>query len=227
METHRMETNRIPFKEFLLTAFEKGDYTTDDVIAFVLPLFSEVLSFHESGKVGPFEREDALFLTEHHLDIDEDSAHAPSYALARVSALFPREQSRHFEVVGKMKIRTDTGEGSTELENLQVFTEINKPLEYPAYIPGYQCFECLLGHHDPQTDIFSLGLILGSIALGLDLYEIEDLQLFARARSNPSLHQARIHPTLGRLITEMTELDRSRRTQDLYEVIQRLRHYRD
>ena len=222
-----METNRIPFKEFLLTAFEKGDYTTDDVIAFVLPLFSEVLSFHESGKVGPFEREDALFLTEHHLDIDEDSVHAPSYALARVSALFPREQSRHFEVVGKMKIRTDTGEGSTELENLQVFTEINKPLEYPAYIPGYQCFECLLGHHDPQTDIFSLGLILGSIALGLDLYEIEDLQLFARARSNPSLHHARIHPTLGRLITEMTELDRSRRTQDLYEVIQRLRHYRD
>ncbi|MES1160438.1 MAG: DUF4011 domain-containing protein, partial [Bacteroidota bacterium] len=112
-------------------------------------------------------------------------------------------------------------------ERLEVHTDLREPLEYPAYLPGYQCFECLLGHHDPQTDIFSLGLILGSMTLGLNLYDIEDLRLFARVRSNPSLHHPRIHPTLGRLITEMTELDRSRRAQDLYEVIRRLQYYRD
>ncbi|HEX9514504.1 MAG TPA: AAA domain-containing protein [Puia sp.] len=228
METHHMETNRTSFKEFLPTAFDQGDYTTDDVIAFVLPLFREVLGFHESGKVGPFEKEEALSVTNHHhLGIDEGSAQAPSYALNRVSALFARGRSRNFDVVGKIKIRTDAGEGSIDAEDLQVHKNLFEPLQHPAYVPGYPCFESLLGHHDPQTDIFSLGLVLGSITLGLNLYETEDLQLFAEVRSNPSLHHPRIHPTLGRLITEMTELDRSRRTQDLYDVIQRLQHYRD
>ncbi len=37
------------FKKFLETAFDKGEYATDDVIAFVLPLFEEVVSFHEAG----------------------------------------------------------------------------------------------------------------------------------------------------------------------------------
>src|SRR5258708_13728791 len=113
METHHMEPNRTSFKEFLHTAFDQGDYTTDDVIAFVLPLFREVLGFHESGKVGPFEKEEALSVTNHHhLAIDEGSAQAPSYALNRVSSLFARVRSRNFDLVVKLKIPTDQGEGS-------------------------------------------------------------------------------------------------------------------
>ena len=65
------------------------------------------------------------------------------------------------------------------------------------------------------------------MALGLDLYEQDDLVSFAQERSNPAGYNDRIHPTVARLITEMTELDRSRRTQDLYDVIERLQHYRD
>src|SRR6202000_2806597 len=83
------------------------------------------------------------------------------------------------------------------------------------------------GHHDPLTDIFCLGLVLGGMAMGLNLYDHEDLSRFIRLRTNPSYHYPRIHPTLGRLITEMTELDRSLRARDLYEVIRRLEHYRD
>ncbi|HTI11996.1 MAG TPA: AAA domain-containing protein [Puia sp.] len=219
--------NRILFKEFLLTAFDGGNYTTDDVIAFVLPLFRKIVAFHESGKVGAFEKEEALFLAARHLDMEEDPAMAPAHALYRVSALFPRVTSPNFEVVGNILLRTDAEEGHKDREKLEIHTDWREPLEYPAYLPGYQCFECLLGHHDPQTDIFSLGLVLGSMTLGLNLYDVEDLRLFARVRSNPSLHHPRIHPTLGRLITEMTELDRSRRSQDLYEVIRRLQYYRD
>ena len=66
-----MDTKRIYFHQFLETAFENGNYATDDVIAFVIPLFEEVLSFHEISRVGPFEREDALFMTDDRLDIDE------------------------------------------------------------------------------------------------------------------------------------------------------------
>ncbi len=222
-----MSSARTYFAAFLRSAFDKGDYTTDDVIAFVLPLFREVSGLHEAGLVAPFGKEEALFLAEQGVDIDETLAHAPSYALRRVLALFPHVESKNFEVVGKIKLSADAGEGSLVQEDLQVHVDSGQPLTYPAYIPGYRCFEQLMGHHDPQTDIFCLGLILSSMALGLDLHEQDDLISFARERSNPAGYNDRIHPTVARLITEMTELDRSRRTQDLYDVIDRLQHYRD
>ncbi|MBS1662319.1 MAG: DNA helicase, partial [Bacteroidetes bacterium] len=222
-----METNRIPFTTFLRTAFDRGDYSTDDTIAFVLPLFREVLSFHEAGVVGPFERPDALFLTDGILDIDETLAHAAQEALYRVHGLAPKNRSKSFEIVGNIKLRADIGTDTIDTESLQIHTNFQEPLQHPAYLPGYRSYEQLLGHHDPQTDIFCLGLVLGSMAMGLDLHDEDDLLLFVQRRTNPSLHYPRIHPTLGRLIVEMTELDRGRRSQDLYDVIRRVEHYRD
>ncbi|HXB95116.1 MAG TPA: AAA domain-containing protein, partial [Puia sp.] len=181
-----MEPNRIPFSAFLSSAQDKGDYSTDDIIAFVLPLFKKVLSLHEEGLVGPFEKEDALFVTNGIADIDESMAHAPDGVLPYAG-----------------------GEPGS------------------IYIAGYRCFEHDPGHHDPQTDIFCLGLVLASVALGLDLYAPDDLQRLAKLRVHPTQHYPRIHPTVGRLITEMTEPDRALRSQDLYDVIGRLEHYRD
>ncbi|HXB32065.1 MAG TPA: DUF4011 domain-containing protein, partial [Puia sp.] len=177
--------SRISFEAFLLSAFDQGDYSTDDVIAFVLPLFRKVLGFHEAGLVAPFEYPDAAFLNEMEFELDEALAHPPSAALYRIDA------------------------------------------EKGTYVRGYRCYEFDFDHHDPLTDIFCLGLVAGSMALGLNLYEDENLQEFARVRVNPSGHRPRIHPTLGRLVTEMTELDRNRRSQDLYDIIRRLEHYRD
>ena len=177
---------RIPFATFLSTAFDRGEYPTDDAIAFVMPLFREVLRLHESGLVGAFEREEGLFVTGGVLHIDEGLAHAPSFALYRVDGLSD-----------------------------------------PFYVPGYRSFEHGVGHHDPQTDILCLGLVLAGMAMGLDLHRPGDLSRFVSLRINPTLHFPRIHPTVGRLITEMTELDRGRRSQDLYDVITRLEHYRE
>ena len=47
------------------------------------------------------------------------------------------------------------------------------------------------------------------------------------AHPNQALYNERIHPVLSALVREMTELDRSKRTQDLYDTIQRLKNYRD
>jgi predicted DNA-binding WGR domain protein len=179
-------------------------YSTDDTIAFVLPLFKLVLEIHETGLVAPFEREDVLFTNNGVLDLDKTLAHPPQLALYRVQALFPRKDA-----------------GPLEITNPQT------PAGTASYEPGYRCFELALGHHDPHTDIFCLGLLLASTALNLDLENPQDLSLFKEARTNPSQYNPRIHPTLGRLITEMTELDRSLRSQDLYDVISRLEHYRD
>jgi predicted DNA-binding WGR domain protein/DNA polymerase III delta prime subunit len=179
-------------------------HSTDDTIAFVLPLFKLVLEIHETGLVAPLEREDALFVTNGVPDLDKNQAHPPQQAIYRVQAFFPGGKPSHFEI-----------------------TNPQEPSGMAAYVAGYRCFEMALGHHDPQTDIFCLGLLLASTALNLDLQKPGDLSLFIQARTNPSQYNPRIHPTVSRLVTEMTELDRSRRSQDLYDVISRLEHYRD
>src|SRR5580704_15984804 len=114
-----MQTSRIAFETFLLSAFDEGDYSTDDAIAFVLPLFRKALGFHEAGLVAPFDRVNSTFVTEMALDMDETLAHAPSAALYRIQALFPRASSQSFEVVGKIRLRTDAGESETRSEDVQ------------------------------------------------------------------------------------------------------------
>jgi predicted DNA-binding WGR domain protein/DNA polymerase III delta prime subunit len=222
-----METQRIYFNRFLETAFDNGNYATDDVIAFVMPLFEEVLGFHEGGLVAPFEKEESLFITDNRLDIDEHWTHAPVAANSNLKELFAAFKSNQFDIVGKSKIETDVDEGSYKVQNQHVHFNANEPLSFPAFIKGYDCFEIAVGHHDAKTDIFCLGLVLGSMALGLDLYDEEDVRMFAEYRRNPVQYNQRIHPTISTLITEMTELDRHKRNSDLYDVIHRLKNYRD
>lgn len=217
----------VSFETFLGTAFDQGNYATDDVIAFVMPLFEEVLSFHENGLVAPFGIDRALFITGQHLDIDERLAHAPLSKPGALEPLFEALRAQQFDVIGKSRLETDVETGAYRVESLQIHLDNAAPLQSPAYLKGYRCFEQLLGHHDEQTDIFCLGLILGSMALSLDLYDEEDLRLFAEYRNNPVQYNQRIHPTISALITEMTELDRHKRCSSLYEVIHRLHHYRD
>ena len=221
------DSNKIYFHQFLETAFDNGNYATDDVIAFVMPLFEEVLSFHEINLVGPFENEEALFLTANRIDIDESFARVPCAALSKVKTLFDPVRSTQFDIVGKTRMEADVDDGSYKIDNREVLFNVNEPLLHPGFIKGYSCFEILLSHHDAQTDIFCLGLVLGSMALGLNLYDEEDLKLFAEYRGNPVQYNQRIHPTISTLIMEMTELDRQKRLSDLYDIIQRLQHYRE
>lgn len=222
-----MTTQIQTFKTFLGSAFDQGIYTTDDVIAFVMPLFKEVLSFHEADLVGPFEKQETLFITNNRLDIDEHYAHRPKQHATALKALFAINHADHFNITENLKLETEIGEGAQSVHNMAIHLNTNEPLPQPAYVPGYICFEQLIGHHDAQTDIFCLGLVLGSMAMGLDLYDHDDLKAFVDHRNNPVRYNNSIHPTICALIAEMTALDRSKRIQDLYEVIERLEHYRD
>ena len=222
-----MEATTTDFKKFLLTAFDNGEYATDDVIAFVVPLFEEVLSFHDDGLVAPFEKQETVFITGNRLDIDENHAHKPSSSLDKIKELFKDYHSIGFVVTDETKVVTDIDEGLQQHINLNIHKDVQQPLKNPAYLLGYKCYEELIGHHDAPTDIFCLGLILGSMALSLDLYDEDDLETFVNYRTNPVYYNHRIHPTVSSLITEMTELDRNKRCPDLLDAINRLQHYRD
>ncbi|RYZ56444.1 MAG: DUF4011 domain-containing protein [Sphingobacteriales bacterium] len=215
------------FQQYLQAAFTTGQLSTDEVIEFVLPLFEEVLGFHEAGQVGSFNLPETVFLTDGRLDIDENYTHAPSSNLPAVQKLLDAEAIQGYVVTGRVLIDFDVTTAASSITNLEVQTGSGQNLPYPAYLPGYKCYEMLLGHHDARTDIFCLGLMLGSVVMGLDLYRHEDLDRFAAYRIQPAGLNARMHPTLCALVTEMTELDRRKRSVDLNEIIQRLRNYRD
>jgi predicted DNA-binding WGR domain protein/DNA polymerase III delta prime subunit len=215
------------YQQYLQTEAPKQSLSTDEVIGFLLPLFEEVLSFHEANQVAPFEKSEAVFITNGRLDIDEQFAHVPSSALAKVQALLEHQTIHGYEVKEKLTVDEDVSWDRTTIINREVQANANVELTHPVYLPGYTCYEMRVGHHDARTDIFCLGLILGSAVMGLDLYDIEDLNQFAVYRSQPKALNERIHPTVAALVTEMTELDRSLRSPDLQEIIHRLKFYRD
>ncbi len=222
-----MENNRIELRQFLATAFEKGSYATDDIIAFLVPFLEEIADFHENNQVAPFEKEEAFFITDNRLDIDELQAHKAILSPAAVNKLLEPLRSEHFDIVGKVQLEANVDDGTYQTVETALHLNINEPLQTAAFIPGYSCYEILAGHHDEQTDIFCAGLILGSMALSLNLYDHEDLAEFVRYRINPVQYNNRIHPVISTLITEMTEPDRRKRSQDIYDILQRLKNYRE
>lgn len=217
----------ITFQQYLQSAFIEGPMSTDEVIEFVLPLFEEVLSFHEAGQVGSFEKPDTVFLTNGRLDIDEAYTHPPQADPAAVQKLLDHQQISGYSIASRVLVDLNLSEARAATTNLDIQADRNAPLTHPVYLPGYGCYELQVGHHDARTDIFCLGLILGSAVMGLDLYDLPDLEQFAQYRVQPAGLNPRVHPTLAALVTEMTELDRRKRSADLAEVIQRLKFYRD
>ena len=215
------------FQQYLQSSFTSGPWSTDEVIEFILPLFEEVLSFHENSQVGSFEKPDSIFLTNGRLDIDEAFTHPPVTNLSSLQEVVEYEQINGFTITEKILIDEDISKSKAFIINLQVQANTNEQIKHPVYLPGYVCYEIRIGHHDAQTDIFCLGLILGSVVMGLDLYDVEDLSQFAAYRNQPAGLNSRMHPTICALVTEMTELIRTDRSRDLQEIIQRLKYYRD
>ncbi len=208
----------------LLHSGEGVGFQSDDTLTAVLPLFRRVAAWHEDQKVAPLDGLEALIVDEAGA-LRCDGTHVPpSSNLARVEGL-QRPVASALHVIGKARVTSDDQAG-TEYTNLEV-TDWEAELKNPAYVTGYRTWEKLAGHHDASTDIFSLGQLLASLALGLDFTDSNDLGTFAAHRTNLFAINARLHPVLAAVIVEMTELNRHRRAPDLPSHIRRLENYRE
>ncbi|MCW3070516.1 MAG: hypothetical protein JWO44_406 [Bacteroidetes bacterium] len=215
------------FYKFLTDGISKGGFTNDDVVSIIMPLLEEVHSFHSSGNVAPLDRISAILVTNEKLDIDETLAGRPADNLAKVTAILPTK-NEVFEISGHLKQSTEIGEyNSTEVENREVQADLNAEIVIPVYLTNYKCYETALGHHDAVTDIYILGMILGSMALGLDFTLEDELGSFVDNRESMIFLNHKIHPSIANIIFGMTELDRRKRWKDLGEIIDNLKNYRD
>ncbi|QEG38501.1 AAA domain-containing protein [Roseimaritima ulvae] len=213
------------FHTFLQQRIAAGGFSTEDTLSSLLPLIREVLDAHAAGFVAPLEGLDALHVDGVRLWFAEKDRRSPLQAATRLRSIEAANRA-NVEILNEQYRTADVGEGTQQI----IAAELGKrdqEIQRPVYLPGYVSWEHQIGHHDPLTDVFSLGMLLASLACGLDFTDPAQLETFVSKRRNLFELNASLHPVLARAIVQMTELDRHRRVQQLSALLHSLEHYRD
>jgi len=220
------EANQPAFLKFLESGVERGGFETDDALAALLPLMKQVRAAQQAGFVAPLQGiQDLLVTDQGFLKFAPARVASPQKNTSRVEAL-QTPVSEAVEVVAESRRTADVDAATLTVSDLGVGTagsEITKPL----FLPDYRSWEHAIGHHDELTDIFSLGMLLASVACGLDFTDPRELELFSVHRTNLFSVNNRLNPVLASTIGQMTELNRHKRAPDLAQVISRLENYRE
>jgi predicted DNA-binding WGR domain protein len=218
--------NGNPFLQFLEQGIERGGFEVDDVLAAVLPLMREVAAIHDLGKVAPLRGLSALVLHDDRA-LGLRSAEGVDGSTKAIKVYqFQVPASHGVEVIGELRRESDEEHFTSKVSNLDVAGPDDE-IKRPVFLTGYSNWEHAIGHHDALTDIHSLGMLVASLACGLDFTERDELECFANARKNLFIIAPRLHPVVAAVILEMTELHRGKRSQDLPSLIRRLEHYRE
>ncbi|MBL0034509.1 MAG: DUF4011 domain-containing protein [Flavobacteriales bacterium] len=209
-------------QEFLRQCDEQGGLRTDDVIAIAMPLLEALNGVHAEGRVARLRRNEAVRVEEGRLCLDLSLTSAP---LRNERQLFTKPKQEGPVVVTrevKELVEDDVPKGYRNA----LVREGDEALTAPKYLLGYDSWELERGHHDPITDIHHCGLLLASLAFGLDLSLPEELGAFVDARENLFQLDDTVHPALVNVIYECTALYREDRPRSLDEVIAKLKNFR-
>ena len=215
-----------PFTTLVSVAVERSGLDSEDLRTSLLPLFREVAGLHEVGMVAPLEGLESLTLDDRNrVSCLGTAAALPSRNRTKLNEI-QKPESLAFTVLGEQRITRDFDAGVVDVDELDV-ARPDEPITRPIFLAGYEVWEHQIGHHDEAADIESLGLILASLALGLDFRRMADVEQFVRHRRNLFAVNHRLNPVIARLIGEMAEPDRHRRAQDLASLAERFDTYRD
>lgn len=199
--------------------------STDDILLLLLPLFAQVSALHERGRVAALDEGALQISDDGALSLRNPDGEPPRMAIAAIHEIQPRTSSA-LNIVGALQSE-HRADGSQQISDLAVLTTVDAPITHPVYLPGLRSWEQALGHHDEITNVFLLGLLLSSLACGLDLAEEEDLRSFAAQRHNLFALHPGLHPIVAGVIVEMTALNRHERATDVAALATRLRTWRE
>jgi hypothetical protein len=207
-----------------LLGVEEHKRSTDDVLASTLPLLRQVADLHDQGLVAPLDGVEELRSLRGRLFFATAKSRKPEQAPARLAQI-ERDEGGALEVVARL--RTVDNDGSTQVvEDLSV-VERGVAVVRPVHVVGFVSWEHEVGHHDPVTDIYVLGLVLASLAMDQDLGEKDALARFCASKRDVRAGNDRIHPVVARIVEGMTNPRRRKRLQDLRVIIRALEHHRD
>ncbi|EAQ28031.1 hypothetical protein NAP1_10568 [Erythrobacter sp. NAP1] len=197
----------------------------DDVVHAMLGLMRQVAQLHEQGLVARIALDSVVELEDGQLALADTTGEAPSSNLKAIHDIQPQVSSA-LKLVGNYRVTQDEERG-TKIDDLSVLEGDEIDLKAPSYMTGLRSWEIELGHHDEITDVFQLGMIMASLACGIDPREFEDLKQFSLNRDNLFAIAPRLHPVIASLILEATELNRHSRATDVAELARRLDTWRD
>lgn len=223
------------FREFLPEWTQLNGIGTEDILSCFLPLVQETLQAHQRGTVAPLHDIALIQVTSQRLWFEEHLCTAPTSAASKLQRI-EAQRRRGWNIVSESSREVDLNTGAQSVQLLNVVDQFDAStddgpdtcdLTVVRYVTGYGCWEQSLGHHDPLTDIFSLGMILASLALQLDFHDEGELQRFVVDRENLFRIKPNLHPVLAQVIRQTTELHRDARPQELTGVLLSLENYRD
>lgn len=199
---------------------------SEDLLRAMLPLMREVAALHARGLVADLS-DDTVIDRDGEFALGRPDGHVPQLNEAGIRAVQPHISSA-LRVVGEYRVTTDieTGSQVDDLRATGADTDEQTAVK-PAYLTGYRSWEEQVGHHDEQTDIFLIGLVLASLACGLDFNDETDVKAFSAEQGNLFRLNRSLHPVIASLIGEMTALNRHERASDLANAARRLEEYRD
>ena len=230
------------FYDFLSARLDSDGFSTEDTLVSFLPLVRDAIAVHAQGRVAPLRGLDQLHVEGGEIWFEQDACTEIKMKLSTVESHLS-ELRAPLEVVGKFE-EGGSASCSVEVEEAKLpIGEVGQEIEDPVFLPDYVCWEHELDHHDPLTDVYSLGMLLASLACGLDFSNPADLEAFVAHRDNLFALNAdrmtpipdgtgggskrpQLHPVIARAIHRMTELDRSKRVQDLTTLLSSLENFR-
>lgn len=154
------------FLEFLREGAGEGR-PNDELVRAVVPLFAQVLEHHDDGRVAPLSGVGAIHAGSGHLWFRDADARPPLVDLRAIRAIDSRPRTSGVDIVDRTSLVVDLDtSGRTAASKL--VARSGDPLEHPVYLPDYVSWEDAVGHHDALTDVFALGMITASLAIGAD-----------------------------------------------------------
>lgn len=198
---------------------------SDDLVHTVLALLREVANLHAQGRVASIRLDSVVERDDGQLALIDPAGTAPTDNLRAVRAVQPQVSSA-LKLVGNYRVTQDEELG-TKVDDLSVLDGDDVRVTGPAYITRLRSWERELGHHDEITDVFQLGMVMASLACGLDPIDADDIERFSLNRENLFAIAPRLHPVIASLILEATALNRHERATDVAELARRLDRWRD
>lgn len=205
------------FYDYFLQRLTTGGFTTEDALVAFLPLLRQVAECHAADQVAPLEGLDQLRVEGPRIWFENAKRLPPRSNRERIDGLQAELELGAAVVTEEHQVELDREGRAGAARNFRV-GDLDQPLKRPVYLPRYVAWEHQVDHHDPLTDVFSLGMILASLACGLDFHEPRQLERFVEHRRNLFQLRPDLHPVLARAIEQMTELGRHERPSDLGQI---------
>lgn len=225
MENNNTDIN--PIERYIHQAVSDRPYTSEDLVGIFTPLLMQLERIHAQNKIV-LKKGLASFTTSQNgsIIVNESSVEESINNVGKLNNILP-DVNNSFDIVSEQNMLKDLSKNTEQWIDNDVAEELTDQILAPVFVPGYQSYETVLGHHDPSTDIHVIGMLLASLAFGLDLRNKKDLITLTNLTKNPAYISNSVHPNIMHLILDMLQLDRRKRIRDAYTVRIRLENYQE